>query len=339
MDTWLNKNPDFEYIRWTEAEFANREIVFEAQERIDLINEYCGKTDIMRLEILYRYGGIFIDADSICIEPIGDLFERFSDKSGFATYENENSRKGLVANGNLAIIPKHPLIRDMLDWILSEASIIPIKSLRSWASVGPVLLTNTLKKNNYPEFMVLPSYYFLPIHFTGVEYTSHGKVYAHQLWGSNYDLYNKEIISYEINNKLLYPSSKINICIDLNPIHLCSDHLYILFKSIKLQRGYFAMDIYFILGDSFSENSIFWDFLQKFERKSRFIKTYILSKSDFLSSKIKSYINISDYCILHSDTIEKIIGGNIESVPCYLLNNLGKPVIRNESFIIKQIHL
>lgn len=27
------------------------------------------KTDIMRWEILYEYGGIFIDADSICLNP------------------------------------------------------------------------------------------------------------------------------------------------------------------------------------------------------------------------------------------------------------------------------
>ena len=55
-------------------------------------------------EILYKYGGIYIDADSICIEPIDNLLNKYK---AFATYENELTRKGLVANGNMGFLKEH----------------------------------------------------------------------------------------------------------------------------------------------------------------------------------------------------------------------------------------
>ena len=72
MNTWKDKNPDFEYIFWNEQEFINRKMHFKCQNKIDEIEEINGKADILRWEILYKYGGVFIDADSICIEPIDD---------------------------------------------------------------------------------------------------------------------------------------------------------------------------------------------------------------------------------------------------------------------------
>ena len=72
MNTWKNKNPEFEYIKWNEEELKNRNISLECLNRVNEIEEMCGKADIIRWELLYKYGGIFLDADSICIEPIDD---------------------------------------------------------------------------------------------------------------------------------------------------------------------------------------------------------------------------------------------------------------------------
>lgn len=323
-----------------------------------MITEYCGKTDIMRLELLYRFGGIFIDADSICMEPIGPLFDELSlsGKTGFATYENENTRQGLVANGNFAIQPKHPLLRDMLDWILSDTAIQPIQTLLAWASVGPVLLTNILKTNKYPDFKILPSHYFLPIHFTGIKYTGHERVYAHQLWGTNFNFYdNRESIPAILPAELLPPPSRFSVTIEIIPLHICSHSIAPILTpalhSLKAQRGHFGLDIYFLLTNSadsspdssvfdfFSEEFLlFRNFLANFERNTRFIKIHILSKSDFLSStisKINSYINIPTNCILYPDTIEKIIGGNIVFAPRYKYNDFGKIETTGENEILR----
>ena len=101
MDTWKDKHPDFEYIRWNEEEFIKRDMKFECLNRIDSMEQWCGKADIIRLELLYKYGGVFLDADSLCIEPIDDLMD-----TNFLIYENEKVRKGLIANGIMGFTPK-----------------------------------------------------------------------------------------------------------------------------------------------------------------------------------------------------------------------------------------
>ena len=73
MNTWKEKNPDFEYIFWNESEFEKRGIKFETQDKIDSMEEINGKADIIRWELLWMYGGVFLDADSICIEPVDDI--------------------------------------------------------------------------------------------------------------------------------------------------------------------------------------------------------------------------------------------------------------------------
>ena len=47
-----------------------RKLKLECTHRINEMEEINGKADIIRWEILYEYGGVFLDADSICIEPI-----------------------------------------------------------------------------------------------------------------------------------------------------------------------------------------------------------------------------------------------------------------------------
>lgn len=114
MDTWKDKNPDFEYISWNEEEFKKRGIVFECQNKIDSIEEINGKADIIRWELLWRYGGVFLDADSICIEPIDDVLMKCI---AFAGYENEEARQQLVATGTMGFLVNHPLCRGAIEWI------------------------------------------------------------------------------------------------------------------------------------------------------------------------------------------------------------------------------
>ena len=87
MITWKDKHPDYEYIMWNEEEIKKRGLVLECSSKINEIEEINGKADIIRWEILYHYGGLFVDADSICIEPMNYLMDQ---NKPFCGYENEN---------------------------------------------------------------------------------------------------------------------------------------------------------------------------------------------------------------------------------------------------------
>jgi mannosyltransferase OCH1-like enzyme len=151
MKTWKEKHPDFEYILWTELEIQNRKLNLTCIDKINMISEINGKADIIRWEILYQYGGYFVDADSICIEPFDEYFEG---KSAFATFENENVRAGLIATGTMGFIPKHRLCLDIINWIKSSESDKMIIETRAWYSVGPGLLTKMLETGKYKDVSI-----------------------------------------------------------------------------------------------------------------------------------------------------------------------------------------
>lgn len=271
METWKNKHPDFEYIFWNEQEIINRNLDLQCQDKINMINEINGKADIIRWEILYQYGGIFIDADSICLEPFDDYFMC---KKAFASYENEQVRKGLVATGTLGFYPKHPLCRDIIDWIKSDDSTTFIQNYRAWYSVGPGVLTRFLNSGNYPDFSVFPSHVFLPVHFEGDPYVGHKKIYAHQYWGTNYELYDSDYFSqdslFELPESLKTPEKWVSLFLytdensDVSKIKECLD-------SIKYQRGRFCIEVLWMDFRSIEsrENK---QLLESFERNTRFTK-------------------------------------------------------------------
>ena len=164
MNTWKDKHSDFEYIFWNEEEFIKRKMIFRCMKQIDEIDEINGKADIMRWEILYKYGGVFIDADTICIEPLDDYFMT---RNAFALFENENTRDSLIATTYMGFIPQHPLCRDIINWIDSDESSHFINKIFAWGSVGPVLLSRFLNTGFYKDFSVFPSHCLLPTHFLG----------------------------------------------------------------------------------------------------------------------------------------------------------------------------
>ena len=267
MDTWKDKHPNFEYIRWTEAEIARRGINFECQHQINRMSEINGKADIMRWEILYHFGGIFLDADSICIEPFDDSF---LSKTAFAGFENENVRKGLVATGTMGFATKHPLCRAAIDWILTNDSCPETCGHRAWFTVGPGLLTRLLETGKYSSFMVYPSYTFLPIHFTGDRYTGHKKVYAYQEWGStkqNYEIMN----AIELPNEFKDPSEWVSILVS----SYNTKHMYIheCLESIKTQVGHFGIELVWINDGSDDLCSRLLELeLDKFKQTTRWTK-------------------------------------------------------------------
>jgi len=267
MNTWREKHPDYEYILWTEAEIAKRNLVFDSQRKIDSIRELCGKADVIRYEILWRYGGYYFDADSFCIEPLDSYI---TDKKAFAIFENEVVRKDLVANGIMGAVPNYPLFNDMLQWIKSDESTSQIANYRAWYSVGPALLTRFLDTGKYSDFSVFPSHCFLPNHFTGEKYTGHKKVYSYQEWGStknNYDVMNSVILPPEFDT----PEKWVSILIpsyNTKPLFV-SECL----ESIRAQKGHFGMEIVWI-NDGSDElcSRILEEQLKRFEANSRFIK-------------------------------------------------------------------
>ena len=274
MDTWKEKHPDYEYIRWTEEEFIKRNITFECQNRIDEIGEINGKADIMRWELIYKYGGIFLDADSICVEKLDDYLLRYD---SFAGYENENKKPGLLATGTMGFSPKHSLPKDAIEHIKNN-HVSKLKTWKSaWQTVGPLLLTNLYKKNSYKDMMILPSHLFLPKHHTGFEYNGNDKIYAYQKWGSTKNNYD-DMNNFCLENKYKKPELEISILIP--SYNTKKEYIIECLNSIRNQEGRYYKEIVWINDGSNIENTkILEKLLYDFEKRNSFTKV-IYSKND-----------------------------------------------------------
>ena len=274
MNTWLNKHPGFEYRLWTDDDL--RRIHWECSAQIGLCRELCGIADIMRLEILFKYGGVFMDADSICIEPLDDFL---LDRPAFAAFESETERPGLIANGAIGFCAKHPLLRDMIDNIKSGQLDSLIPSRRAWEVLGPVLLSQFLRNGKYGDVSIFPSHYFFPEHHTktGI-YNGHKKVYAYQVWGTSNQSYST-IGSVNLPKEFDIPTDWVSVLITSynTPLSFLRECLDSIRAQSSKSKDNFGMEIVWINDGSNGDHSLLLEKeLERFRQNSRFCRIVYL---------------------------------------------------------------
>lgn len=228
MNSIKNMNPDFEYMFWNEKMIEDKlTIPPRYQRKIENHSAIWGKADMYRFLILEQFGGVFVDADMVSIEPLDD----FLLNKGFFCWENEISRPNLCATSLQAYPPHHIIPRSAIDWIMNN-NVYDTKT-PSWELVGPGLLTRVYHSLSDKSVVnVFPSYYGLPDHHSGTKYMGHGKVYMSHEWGSTWNNYQK------INDMDIPPhhkEPKQSITIDIPD----SANIKSIMKAIKSMEGHF----------------------------------------------------------------------------------------------------
>ena len=176
MLSWRNMNPTWVYRLWTDL------TGWKNQAQIDGMSELCGKADIIRYEILEKWGGVYVDADALCLKPLDG---RFTSPECWAAYENEVCRPGVIANGMLGAEPNSDLMADLV----LACSHADVRNLPAWRATGPTLLTQVAKR--HPELEIFPAKTFYPKHWSGVIAPGDSPTYAEQYWASTNGLYPK----------------------------------------------------------------------------------------------------------------------------------------------------
>lgn len=182
IQTWKDKHPESEgwkHILWTDKDVE--EFKMKNIRHFNEIEEWAGKADVWRYEILYRYGGFFCDADSICTNTLDD---HFFEHDCFAGFENEQARPNLVANGYIGATKGNAFMKILIDELFKTPSVSQKYTNRlAWQNTGPLFFTSNIIKHQYP-ISVYPSFVFIPEHYTGIKYQGDKKSYSKQLWGS-----------------------------------------------------------------------------------------------------------------------------------------------------------
>lgn len=183
MQTWRDQHPSFDYTVWDEAAIdafgLEHRHIYEYFMHKGI---YDGAADIARVEILARLGGIYIDADAVCLHPITDAPFLYPNVSFFAAYEYDYR----IANGVIGVTQYHPILMLYL---------LRLRTAKVWEppcfTIGGTLLTTCVdicrSRLSPSSIAVLPSYTFYPK--LGHYHEAEGTIYARQMWGTTKGLY------------------------------------------------------------------------------------------------------------------------------------------------------
>lgn len=183
IQSWIQNHPDWVVREWGNRELDGRDWINASHIKDMAGREWNGVADMMRWEILFDEGGVLVDADSFCLRPLPDWV---LECEAFTCWENELVRPGLLAAGYFGSVPRTPFLANLIEGIRVKPTVI---DRMAWESVGPLHLTETWRGTGYGNLTVLPSHFFIPRHFTGVEYSGTGPVFARQEWGSTLRCY------------------------------------------------------------------------------------------------------------------------------------------------------
>ena len=157
IKTWKDKNPTYEYRFYSDedcdtfiqANFDDR--TYSAYKKI-LPGAY--KADMWRYCILYMYGGVYVDIDTVCMNPI-DMFLTPEIECMTVIDFNTGKEKHTLFNTFLATVPKFRVCLDCIQQIVYnvENNLIPTYKVDF---CGPGLLGR--KVNRYMNLPELSSY-------------------------------------------------------------------------------------------------------------------------------------------------------------------------------------
>ena len=107
IDSWHQYCPDYEIIQWNEDNYDINKYLYSKQAYRE--KKWGFVPDVIRLDLLYNYGGIYLDTDVELIKSIEEL--RYQGAfMGVEKWGNINM------GGGSGAIPHHPVIKKMLDY-------------------------------------------------------------------------------------------------------------------------------------------------------------------------------------------------------------------------------
>ena len=185
VQSWYDKESDWTHIFWTDSP-ANydrgtliatsfeqitaaikkgvkriavdtRNLVYDNKVFYDKSPNYGGRSDILKWEIVYRFGGVYVDTDFECLKPLDHLHDLYDFYTGIQTLDTAYLQLGAAL---YAARPGHPILKECVEGIKHNQHIPMIV-----VQTGPIHFTRSMLKAADKDGNIdiaFPSTYFYP---------------------------------------------------------------------------------------------------------------------------------------------------------------------------------
>jgi inositol phosphorylceramide mannosyltransferase catalytic subunit len=150
-DTWLEKHPDWEYRLWN---LENLDFEPRCASLLGQAQHFAQMADLLRMEIIHRYGGVYIDVDFECLRPITPLL---GGVTAFACSEDGRC----IANGIFGGIKGASVFAKVIECFPTQLGLAPVN-----VETGPVFFTHVLLTHGFSgDFTLFPTRHFYPFNY------------------------------------------------------------------------------------------------------------------------------------------------------------------------------
>jgi mannosyltransferase OCH1-like enzyme len=164
---WSALHPDWKLYDWTDASLPNLRNERLGADKPRLRNDNLWRVaprlapgrvgqlraDIVRLELLWRFGGVWLDADMEPRKPIGELLD---DVELFAAWETDGV---WINNAILGATAAHPFIDELIRRM--PRSVVAHPGAQPNVTTGPQYVTRQVRSLK-PDIAIFPSAWFYP---------------------------------------------------------------------------------------------------------------------------------------------------------------------------------
>lgn len=170
--SWLEHHPDWEHRLWAEPDYLpfisdfNRAIY-------DTAVNHAQRAEIAQKELLWRFGGVWIDADFECFRNIEELIDDCD------VFIGEEERGGLSA-GIIGIVPGHPAMRIVVEDITRSIEVQRATGQPQTKGTGPWIFRRLW--NDRKDIRRFPPEYFYPYTWKQSPPADYGDAYAAHHW-------------------------------------------------------------------------------------------------------------------------------------------------------------
>jgi mannosyltransferase OCH1-like enzyme len=150
--SWAAVHPDWTVKVWGDNDFgwlANQDLYDRAGSHTSSVGQF--RSDVARLEILHRFGGVYVDCDFEALQPIDDL----CDVPAFAAWEADGV---WVNNALMGSVPGHPLWSELIAAL--PGNVDRCAGKRPNVMTGPQFITPHIVER--PDVALYPSAWFYP---------------------------------------------------------------------------------------------------------------------------------------------------------------------------------